>query len=40
MGGNTCCGVSCVNTNTDEMYCGNCSTMCDTGETCNSGTCE
>jgi hypothetical protein len=33
------CGGMCVNTNTNSMYCGNCTTMCSGGRTCNTGTC-
>ena len=33
------CGGTCVNTNTSEMYCGNCQTMCMGGRTCQTGQC-
>jgi hypothetical protein len=43
-GGGSCgtlstCGTTCVDTRFDPMNCGECGTVCDTGEFCNSGTC-
>ncbi len=35
--GSTCCGTSCVNTQTDAMNCGACGTAVPTGSTCCNG---
>jgi len=37
--GDTLCGTSCVDTNTDERHCGACGVACDAGETCVDGAC-
>lgn len=38
--GQTACGGTCVDLQTDEMNCGVCSGRCPSGATCNAGRCE
>lgn len=39
-GGKASCGNACVDTQTDEANCGQCSKACATGSTCNNGSCS
>ena len=38
-GGQVCCGVNCVNTQTDAAHCGGCGLACPAGQTCQGGIC-
>jgi hypothetical protein len=33
------CSSACIDTNTDPMHCGDCTTMCDPGQSCAGGSC-
>ena len=35
----TLCGTECVDTDTDPLFCGNCTTACSSGEVCVEGAC-
>ena len=39
-GGLTLCGGNCVNTQTDNSFCGSCTNACTGGRTCVSGVCQ
>ena len=39
-GYDNCPNVGCVDFQTDEAHCGNCATMCPTGQTCERGACQ
>ena len=33
------CGADCIDVSTDEMHCGDCTTVCQTGASCISNSC-
>jgi hypothetical protein len=35
----TLCGTECVDTDSDPLFCGNCTTLCSSGEVCVGGVC-